>query len=114
MKRPVPKASAGRVIALALTWDGARWPIRALPPKARTFLAGRSRSAPAPSSRNIATLFADDQVREIRLCWVPCLKGGNEVLSESFETPAGKRVGFRSVKTVRFGDILGVVYRRGL
>jgi hypothetical protein len=104
--------SAGAVVALALTWDGARWPTRTLPPKARAFLSGESQGATIPSARKMAELFADDQVREIRVCWVPRLKGGSAVLSESFQTPAATRIGFQSVKTVRFGDVLGVIYRR--
>jgi hypothetical protein len=117
MKRPQKAAgarrrgkSAGAVIALALTWDGARWPVRTLPPKARAFLAGRAEKI--PSARKMVGLFAGDQVRELRVCWVPRLKGGRAVLSEPFQTPAGTRIGFSSVKTVRFGDILGVIYRR--
>jgi hypothetical protein len=110
MKRP--GKTAGTVIALALTWDGARWPMRTLPPKARAFLAGKSRGSAAPPARKLTKLFADDQVREIRVCWVPRLKGGSAVLSEPFQTPAGKRIGFQSVKTVRLGDTLGVIYRR--
>ena len=108
MKHPGKTGGKGSVIALALTWDGARWPARTLPPKARAFLAGPA----VPSARKMAELFADDQVREIRVCWVPRLKGGSAVLSEPFQTPAGTRIGFQSVKTVRFGDILGVIYRR--
>jgi len=102
------------VIALALTWDGARWPVRALPPKARAFLAGKLPGASSPSREALARLLGGDQVREIRVCWVPCLKGGDDVLSEPFQTPAGMRIGFQAVKTIRFGDILGVVYRRVL
>jgi hypothetical protein len=98
------------VIALALTWDGARWPVRTLPPKARAFLKRQSREI--PSVRKMAQLFAGGRVREIRVCWVPRLKGGAAVLSEPFQTRAGKRIGFKSVKTVRFGDVLGVVYRK--
>jgi hypothetical protein len=112
MKQAGKKASSSRAIALALTWDGARWPVRTLPPKARGFLANGSRIAAAPSARAIVKLFADDKIREIRICWVPCLKGGKAVLSEPFITPAGTRIGFKSVKTRRFGDILGIVYRR--
>jgi hypothetical protein len=122
MKRPQKVAGAGRrgksagaEIALALTWDGARWPVRTLPPKARAFLkvkSGKSSGVAIPYVRKMAELFADDEVSEIRVCWVPRLKGGSEVLSEPFETPAGTRIGFQSVKTVRFGDILGVIYRR--
>ncbi len=101
------KSLAPRAIALALTWDGARWPVRSLPPKARAFLGG----VPAvPSPRTAATLFAQDQVREVRVCWVPRLKGGDTVLSEPF--PLEKRIGFRPVRIVRFGDVLGVVYKR--
>jgi len=109
---PAVRRTAGAVVALALTWDGARWPARTLPPKARAFLTGPARSAAVPSTRKMAELFADDLVREIRVCWVPRLKGGNAVLSEPFQTPLGTRIGYRSVKTVRFGDILGVIYRR--
>jgi len=103
---------AGTAIALALTWDGARWPVRTLPPKARAFLAGAARGAAAPSARKAAQLFAGGRVREIRVCWVACLKGGDAVLSGPFQTPAGMRIGFQVVKTVRFGDVLGVIYRR--
>jgi hypothetical protein len=110
MKRPGKTADEGRVIALALTWDGARWPVRTLPPRARAFLAGKSRGV--PSARRMAQLFADDQVREIRICWVPRLKGGRNVLSEPFQTPAKARIGFQAVKTARFGDVFGVIYRR--
>ena len=98
----------GSVVALALTWDGSRWPIQTLPPKARAFLSGSK----APSAQTLAKLFAEDQIGEIRVCWIPHLKGGWGILSESFQTPTGKRIRFRSVKTVRFGDILGVIYRR--
>jgi hypothetical protein len=107
---PAVRRTAGAGVALALTWDGARWPARSLPPKARAFLSGRSRAV--LSGRETAELFADDQVNEIRICWVPRLKGGNAVLSEPFGTPRGTRLGFQPIKTVRFGDILGVVYRR--
>ena len=112
---PAVRRTAGAVIALALTWDGARWPTRSLPLNARDFLkmkSGPLQSDAVPSARNLAELFADDQVTEIRICWVPRLKGGGEVLSEPFETPTGKRLGFQSVKTVPFGDMLGVIYRK--
>ncbi len=112
MKRNVKAVPAGRVIALALTWDGARWPVRTLPPPARAFLTGPSRKVPVPPARSLRKLFASDQVKEIRVCWVPRLKGGDPVLSEPFQTAAGMRLAFRSVGTRRFGDILGVVYRR--
>ena len=99
-------------ISLALTWDGARWPIRTLPPKARAFLAGKSIAAKNPTAREMAEIFADDQVSEIRICWVPRLKGGEDVLSDPFQTPEGARLGFKAIKTIPFGDTLGVIYRR--
>jgi hypothetical protein len=95
-------------VSLALTWDGARWPIRRLPPKARAFLA----STAAPSVLNVAQLFKDDQITELRICWIPCLKGGNDVLSAPFPVPEGRKIDFKPISTIPFGDILGVVYRR--
>ncbi len=80
------------VIALALTWDGARWPMHSLPPKARAFLAAAG--------------------KDLRICWLPRLKGGNDVLSQPFQTPTGRRIQYKAVRTTPFGDILGVVYRR--
>ena len=97
-------------IALALTWDGARWPLKSLPPKARTFL--RAKGFASPTRREVARLLAMDVVKELRLCWVPKLKGGDDVLAEVFAAPKNKRVPFRAVKTSQFGDVLGVVYRR--
>jgi len=110
MKHLGKTAGKDSLIALALTWDGARWPIRTLPPKARAFLAGSSRAV--PSARKMAELFADDRVKEIRVCWVPRLKGGKAVLAEPFQTAKGTRLAFQSTKTVRFGDILGVIYQK--
>lgn len=101
--------TAGRVVALALTWDGARWPVRGLQPKARAFLGG---SGAVPSSKAMAKLLAQNAVWELRVCWVPRLKGGADVLAEPFATSDGLRVAFRLVKTVRLGDMLGVVYRK--
>ncbi len=101
---------SGIKIAVALTWDGARHPTRSLPPKARAFLAHKSTSLPA--RKKMATLFADDGVKEIRVCWVPKLRGGDAILGETFPAPLGKRVRFQSARTVRFGDVLGVIYRR--
>jgi hypothetical protein len=106
------KLPGAKVIALALTWDGARWPIRTLPPKARAFLAKPAPSAPVPSTRIMAELLRDDQVAELRICWVPRLKGGRDVLSDPFQTATGRRLGFKATRTVVIGDILGVVYRR--
>ncbi len=112
MKPSGAKRASRREIALALTWDGARWPVRTLPAKAQAFLAGRGGISKRPSSRETAALLADDQVKEIRICWVPALKGGDDVLSDPFQTASGKRIPFRASQTVPFGDILGVVYRR--
>jgi hypothetical protein len=111
MKPAAKKTGKASVVAMALTWDGARWPSRALPPKARAFLAGKSGKLSIPSVRAISKLAADDQVREIRICWVPALKGGEPALCDPFST-TGKRVAFHAVKTQRFDDVLGVVYRR--
>jgi len=102
----------GAVIALAMTWDGARHPTRSLPSKARAFLAGKSHEATVPSRANVAALFAADHVKEIRVCWVPKLRGGDDVLSEPFPAASGKRLCFQTARTTRFGDVLGVVYRR--
>jgi len=101
----VPKAG---VIGLALTWDGARWPVRSLPEKARAFLGG----ATAPKAKVVAALLTKNEVEEIRVCWVPRLKGGGDVLSEPFLSESGKRRSFRCVKTTQFGEVLGVVYRK--
>jgi hypothetical protein len=111
MKRTGQETS-GRAIALALTWDGACWPARSLPPKARAFLRGRGKPFAVPAAGELAPLFAADGIREIRVCWVPRLKGGEGTLSEPFQTPSGKRMLFRGAKTLRFGEVLGVVYRR--
>jgi hypothetical protein len=102
------KAAPPPKIALALTWDGARWPRRSLPAAARAFLG---ETAP-PSSEKSAQLFTGDRVKEIRVCWVPRLSGGKETLSAPFFTPNGKRLAFRMTKSVRWGNVLGVVYRR--
>ncbi len=111
MKRAVPPKTKTRAkIALALTWDGARWPVASLPPKARVFLGAKGGAI--PSRREAAKLFAGNDVGEIRICWVPRLKGGDDVLADAFAAPDGRRVAFRAVETTRFGDVLGVVYRR--
>ena len=113
MKRSAKTVPEGRVIALALTWDGTRWPVRTLPPSARSFLTGKSRKMPVPTARSLSKLLASNHVEEIRVCWVPRMKGGDPVLSEPFQTVAGMRLAFRPVRTTRFGAILGVIYRRG-
>ena len=99
------KGTGGKV-ALALTWDGARWPTRSLPQKARAFLGGNA----VPSAQEAANLFSTDRIQELRICWVPHLKGGPDVLADSF--PTRTRIGFKATKTVLIGEILGVVYRR--
>jgi hypothetical protein len=112
MKRSGKTKHAGRIIALALTWDGVRCPSRSLPPKARAFLRGGEKPSALPTAGELSTLFAADRIREIRVCWVPRLKGGEETLSEPLQTISGKRIPFCAVKTSRFGEVLGVVYRR--
>lgn len=112
MKRPAKTVPGRRVIAMALTWDGARWPTRALPPKARAFLTGKSHDGSLLPPQGMAKLFADDRIREMRICWVPRLKGGKGTLSTPFATPTGKRIAFRAARRVGLGEILGVVYRR--
>jgi hypothetical protein len=109
MKTLVPKKKVTK-LALALTWDGARWPMASLPAKARTFLGAKG--CAAPTRREVARLFAAKAVSELRICWVPRLKGGDDVLADVFVAPGGKRIPFRAVKTTRFDEVLGVVYRR--
>ncbi len=112
LSRPEPKKAKAGVVALALTWDGARWPIRSLPLKAREFLVGKERKISAPSAKAVSRLVSGDEVREIRICWVPRLKGGADVLAESFSIASEKRLAFKATKVMRMGDYLGVVYRR--
>lgn len=98
------------VIAVALTWDGARWPVSRLPSVARTFL--RAGQSVTPLAAKMAILLTDKKVHEIRICWVPRLAGGKDVMAAPFPAPQGKRIKFRVTRTVRLGDSLGVVYRR--
>jgi hypothetical protein len=107
-----PRATKPQTIALALTWDGARCPVRTLPPKARAFLSGKSPLGPPPLAAKLGKLFAADQVKEIRICFVPRLKGGPGVLTNPFPALHGKRLAFTPTKRARFGDILAVIYRR--
>jgi hypothetical protein len=104
--------SARRIAALALTWDGARWPVRSLPPRCRAFLSGTGKKSPLLSASSLALLFARDEIDEIRICWVPQLKGGDDVLAAPFSALGNKRLPFRVIRQVRLGDNLGVVYRR--
>jgi hypothetical protein len=92
--------------AAALTWDGARIPARRLPAKARKFLG-----AITPALRMKALLEAEETL-ELRVCWVPRLVGGSATLVAPFATMDGRRIAFRFVRTVVFGDVLGAVYRR--
>jgi hypothetical protein len=101
-----------RVVATALTWDGVRLPLRSLPPKAQTFLRRKKTEAMLPSAKNLAELFTANEVDEIRICWVPQLRGGDDALAKVFSSPHGKRLPFHVTKTQPFGDILGVIYRR--
>jgi hypothetical protein len=93
--------------AAALTLDGVRFPARRLPAKARAFLGA------VTPARKLATLLSQGGPVELRICWVPRLRGGSDVLAPPFQTANGKRVAFRMVRTVAFGDVLGAVYRRG-
>lgn len=92
--------------AAALNWDGSRAPARRLPARARTFLGSVT-----PAAR-LAKTLARDEPLELRVCWVPALEGGPAVLVPPFSTTNGKRIVFRTIRTIPFGDVLGVVYRR--
>lgn len=92
--------------AAALTWDGARCPAAKLPAKAKTFLGQIT-----PPAR-LTALLAGENLTELRICWVPRLKGGPDALCDPFVTPNGLRIPFRLVRTVPFKDVLGAVYRR--
>jgi hypothetical protein len=94
-------------VAAALTWDGARCPAKSLPAKARAFLG------PVTPAKRLAGILTEGGPIELRICWVPALRGGDEVLCLPFTTADGKRIAFRLVRTVAFGDVLGAVYRRG-
>jgi len=111
MKRRA-KAAEKRTVALALTWDGARWPVRKLPSSARAFLTGRARNSAVPTSLELTKLLTRDEIRELRICWVPRLKGGAEVLAEPFAVPGSRRLAFAAAKVQPLGDCLGVVYRK--
>jgi hypothetical protein len=101
-----------RTVALALTWDGARWPTRSLPPQAKAFLAGKFKKNAPPSRSEMSELLVQDEVKEIRVCWVPWLKGGADVASDPFATLTGRRLGFSPTRIIPFGEVLGMIYRR--
>ena len=103
------KGAARKVIALALTWDGSRWPVRSLPTAARAFL--RAGPGKVPNATTLGKLLADGKIGELRICWVPRLRGGDDVLAAPFSTPDGLRIRFRAAKPRRFGDVLGIIYR---
>ena len=92
--------------AAALTWDGARHPARRLPARARTFLG------PVTPAKKLAAMLCGTGALELRICWIPRLRGGEDVLLPPFETSDGKRVAFKLVRTTSFGPLLGAVYRR--
>ena len=92
--------------AAALAWDGARVSARGLPVRARAFLG------PVTAAPRLAKMLAEGGPVELRICWVPLLQGGPKVLAPPFDAPEGKRIAFRTVRTVAFGRVLGVVYRR--
>lgn len=90
----------------ALSWDGARLPPAKLPVKARAFLGE------IISAKKFAALLTKSGPLELRICWVPRLRGGTDLLVPPFATRDGRRVCFRLVRTIPFGSILGAVYRR--
>jgi hypothetical protein len=93
-------------VAAALHWDGSRATTRRLPARARSFLG------PITPAARLAKTLALGEPMELRICWVPELRGGPDVLVPSFSTPDGKRLVFHTVRTVPFGAVLGLVYRR--
>ena len=92
--------------SVALSWDGARVPAGKLPSKARAFLG------PITPAKKLAALLSKPEEIELRICWVPRLRGGVDVLVPSFETAHGKRLKFQMTRAVLFGPILGAIYRR--
>jgi hypothetical protein len=71
------------------------------------FLAGTQ----SLSQRGLTALVQLSPPREIRICWVPRLRGGENTLTAPFAARDGKRILFRAVKVVPLGALLGVVYR---
>jgi hypothetical protein len=110
-KKAKPAKNAA-VVALALTWDGSRWPLRSLSAAARSFLRTAGANVAAPRAQGVARGLENGAIREMRICWVPRLKGGSDVLSSLFVTPDGQRAQFRVAQWKQFGEVLGVVYRR--
>jgi hypothetical protein len=110
MKRSTAVRADGPVVALALTWDGVRVSLRNLPWAARKFLGPAALRVPDAAS--LGALFAQDGVKEIRVCWVPRLEGGDRVMAAPFSAPRHRRLGFRRARLVTLGDVIGVIYRR--
>jgi hypothetical protein len=104
------KKVATSSIAVALTWDGSRGSLRAVPRAARAFLGLRAEKNPGP--KILAERLAGGQIGELRICWLPRLQGGDAVLAAPFVTNDGLRLNFRAVQQRQFGDALVVVYRR--
>jgi hypothetical protein len=99
--------TADGAVGVALSWDGARLPRRELPASAREFLAG----APGVSQRDLTARAKQRRLKEIRICWVPRLRGGKGTLAPPFQTADDKRVLYRVAKIVPIGEMLGVIYR---
>ncbi len=101
---------AASSVAVALAWDGSRGSLRAVPRAARVFLGLRAEKTPSPAI--LAEGLAGGQIRELRICWLPRLRGGDPVLAVPLVTRDGLRLNFRAVQRRQFGDALVVVYRR--
>ena len=115
MKRaPVNRRRRGAKIALALTWDGARWPVRvAAAQSARAFLGGEGLARRLRGARWPRLFAADACQAKMRICWVPRLKGGDNVLADPFVHRRMAGASLSRVEDDAFGDVLGVVYRTG-
>jgi hypothetical protein len=97
-------------VAVALAWDGSRCPLRAVPRAARGFLGAKAKKCPGPAV--LADGLNRGLIRELRVCWLPRLQGGEPVLAANFVTGDGRRLNFHAGARRRFGDALVVVYRR--
>jgi riboflavin biosynthesis pyrimidine reductase len=84
--------------------------MRALPAGVRKFL--RPSGVSAPSSAQVSRLLQNGELEEIRICWVPVLAGGDQVITLPFPTPRQMRINFRAVSLKQIGDILCAIYRR--
>ena len=69
-----------------------------------------TREAVAALARWLASRDRDlDEAVDLAL---EALRGGDDVLCAPFASTSGKRLAFRAAKTQRFGDVLGVIYRK--